>query len=113
VDRRLAQPDRWCDLLEGQTQATQSDQCCVGFLALLPPCIASSFLDTGWLIGSGCNQGTVNAAGDLEGSLADGLAMPLDGRLQGVAEIAQQVPPVRNLDRRGRTAPDSIGIAGR
>ena len=94
VDRRLAQPDGWCDLLEGQAQTTQSDQCRVGFLALLAPRIASSFLGTGWLIRRGCDHGAVDASGDLEGSLAHSLTVPLDGRLQGVAEIAEQMPYV-------------------
>ena len=113
VDRRLAQPDGWCDLREGLAQATQADQCRVGFLALPAPRIASSFLGTGWLIGSGCDHAAVDAAGNLEGSLAHRLAVPLDGCLQGVAEMAEQMPTVRDLDRRGRTAPDPIGIRAR
>lgn len=54
--------------------------------------IASLFLSTGWLIRSGCDHGAVDAAGDLEGSLAHRLAVPLDGCLQGIAEIAEQMP---------------------
>ena len=53
----------------------------------------------------------MDAAGDLEGGLAYRLAVPLDGCLQGVAEIAEEMPTVRDLDRRGRTAPDPISVS--
>ena len=49
----------------------------------------------------------------LLGSALDGAMMAIDHGADGVAEVAQQVPPAGHLNRTGRTLADAVCIGAR
>ena len=108
IDREGAGSDGTADRLAGQTQPMQPDH-----LLIAEPTAVAPIRPQALLARSRPRQGLHRRGGFLRHgtcSLTDGTAVTIHPALQGLPEVAQQVPMIRNLHGIRCPLPHSVGI---